>query len=159
MRSSVSSTQLWRQLPCGTAPHPWAVRCDSWLKHVNAFACIKCEQPADCDCETASTKATRITLCFDHLNILDGKFNLLLTFNSLLLIAMNVLLNILLNLLSRPASQGLTTIAITGYRTFLIFVIFGVVFGISWLLIRQSAFSVYVVLYGGIWVAPQRKST
>jgi hypothetical protein len=116
-----------------TAPHPWALECDSWMEHVNAYAHLKCGLPEDYDFKKPPTERlgdTRVRFLFDHLAILDGKFNLVLTFNSLLLLAMNILLGVLFNLVStRPDVAS----KIGEYRSFIAFVACEGLFGFSWM--------------------------
>jgi hypothetical protein len=65
----------------------WQKRCKKWLTHVNVFASLKA------DPDSRDWNETRITFLMNHLNILDTKFNMLLTVNTLLLIAVNGLIN------------------------------------------------------------------
>jgi hypothetical protein len=68
----------------------WQQRCDRWETHVKVFTLIKQASPS-------TEKATRIDFLSHHLDILDSKFGILLNFNTLLLVAFNVVLNYLLN--------------------------------------------------------------
>lgn len=85
----------------------WRKRCDEWYVHVTLFACIhsKISPPELNKIGTDQTPphipwtTERIEFLFRHLNILDQKFGILLTFNSLLLVAINLLVDILLNLM------------------------------------------------------------
>ena len=107
----------------------WVDLCNSWMSHINAITCVKCNTQFDFEAasgEQASRPAwgdTRIRLLFDHLNILDSKYNIILTFNSLLLIAFNVLFNILLIVLHN-SNTPVNKVLLYG------FVIVGVLFGI-----------------------------
>jgi len=66
---------------------PWQARCKRWLTHVNVFASLSGAA------RTNKWQEARITFLMGHLNILDAKFNVLLTVNTLLLIAVNGLIN------------------------------------------------------------------
>jgi hypothetical protein len=134
-----------------TAPHPWAVRCDSWMEHVNVYAHLKCGLPEDYDFKKPPTERlgdTRIRFLFDHLAILDGKFNIVLTFNSLLLIVMNILLGVLFNLLSmRPDIAS----KISEYWSFRVFVGCEGLFGTLWLCVTIGClFSVRRLVWGDL---------
>jgi len=80
--------------------HPsWQERCNQWEAHVNVYAVLNGEGDGE-------WKASRIRFLFEHLSILDTKFNVLLTVDTLLLVAFNVLLNFLLNKQLVIASVG-----------------------------------------------------
>lgn len=133
-------------------PNCWPGRCDDWETHVTLFALTKCDLGpnsasslgterscnANNDGDPAVSRgksqsvpwnATRIEFLFQHLTILDTKFGISLTFNSLLLLAINVLINILLNLLK---SDGHFIEVPHIYRTLLVSLT--VSFGLSWIL-------------------------
>ena len=118
---------LWRPF----SSRPWQDLCNQWQTHVNVFARVKCETPP-AGATHISWRATRIEFLFEHLNILDTKFGILLTFNSLLLIALNVLITILLRLLyGSDAAQH--TVSRSFQPCVSILVILSVVFGFFWI--------------------------
>lgn len=85
----------------------WSERCDKWLLHATVFPYIKTKGGDSSNDEPEKQVIdkgiefwgdARIAFLNDHLNILDGKINMMLTFNTLFLIAFNVLLNALFSL-------------------------------------------------------------
>lgn len=111
----VKTDQLWPEIKLfvrsfNFAHSSWQERCDRWKTHVNVFASLKGGVEGD-------WKAIRISFLFEHLGILDTKFNVLLALNTLLLVAFNVLLNFLLN--RRLVTGTIETL--------------GVLFGVFWL--------------------------
>jgi hypothetical protein len=121
------------------------------MEHVNAYAHLKCGLPEDYDFKkppTAGLGDTRIRFLFDHLAILDGKFNIVLTFNSLLLIVMNILLGVLFNLLSTRPDVAKT---ISGDRSFIVFIGCEGLFGILWLCVTIGClFSLRRLVWGDL---------
>jgi len=94
----VKNDPLWPEvrlflLSFNFALNRWQQRCNQWETHVKVFTRIERGSQST---EIASM-ATRINFLFRHLDILDNKFGMLLNFNTLLLVAFNVVLNYLLN--------------------------------------------------------------
>lgn len=133
----------------------WANRCDQWETHATLFACIKCGLLPDGEVPTASGqdatpkqadasakkweeplwKEKRIQFLFEHLNILDTKLGMLLNFNSLLLIAVNVLYGGLYNLVPKPFPTNSHIFNLSGHLLIWALAILSVLFGGIWLLI------------------------
>jgi hypothetical protein len=139
-------------------PNRWPKRCDEWMIHATLFACIKGglspdgevsvvsdqdNQPEPTDTgakkwEGPPWKEKRVTFLFEHLNILDTKLGMLLNFNSLLLIAINVLFGGLYNLVPKPFPADAHILVVSGVSAYFLIwalAILSVVFGAFWLLI------------------------
>lgn len=124
---------------------PWPKRCDEWEVHATGYAYIACGPPAASEAlppavppSTPATppkfwKAERITFLSKHLDVLDSKLGMLLNFNSLLLIAINVLYAAFYNLVKEIPSF----LNLKQFSAALIVALAGlsVVFGALWLAI------------------------
>jgi hypothetical protein len=97
--------ELWLFLRSLNFSHDsWQDRCTQWQTHVNAQACLG-------GASENQWNASRIRILLEHLNILDTKFNVLLTVNTLFLVAFNVLLNYILT--QKLLTKLLATVAVS----------------------------------------------
>ena len=130
----------------------WPERCDEWYTHATIFAYIKSglspnggkaavseqdAKPGDTSAkewEGPLWKERRITFLFEHLNILDTKLGMLLNFNSLLLIAVNILFGGLYNLVPKPLSTNAHILSLSGRDLIWTLAFLSVLFGAIWLL-------------------------
>jgi hypothetical protein len=93
--------QRERFKPHPSRPRPWIKRCEAWLVHATAWAQLKESSLAH------GTKENRIAFLFDHLNVLDTKLGMLLNFNSILLVSINVMFSLISNFTRAPGEQSL----------------------------------------------------
>ena len=76
----------WKLFRANPGDRGWVVRFEAWEKHFAVYKRIRGEADGD-------PEGGRIDSLFQHLNVLDAKFGILLSFTSFLLIGFNVLLS------------------------------------------------------------------
>ena len=112
----------------------WSARCDDWAVHATMLACIKYTAPDPKG--TATWKESRMDFLNWHLDVLDSKIGWLLNFNTLLLIAINVLFSAMYNLVPKDPHKDYThSLFKPGVGLASALVVECMVFGILWLII------------------------
>ena len=121
--------QTDRLQPHPSEPRPWITRCEAWLVHATAWAHLK--ESA----EAPGPGNARIDFLFQHLSILDAKLGMLLNFNSILLISINVMFG-LIGSFTRGADEKNHTLARRLFEshpgTMWVFITASALFAICW---------------------------
>ena len=118
----------------GDKPQRWPERCDDWAVHASVYPRIKYNNPtAGLD----TFKESRMEFLNKHLDVLDSKIGWLLNFNTLRLIALNVLFGAMYSLVPKDSSNHLPTHSLfqPGYWLASTVVLLGLLFGLLWIAI------------------------